>query len=193
MKIPSCRIPLLHKAAAKERGRYAMEGVYCERVEGVDGSPAKMICAATDGRRLAVAEFEAHPEDVTGIVPAEAFAAACKAERPREVAPEDFHALISNGCAKVIDGDTVTERKKLEGEFPRYRAVVVPRSEVCVAFDVKLLAGLVEAIGAGGANKGYAKLYFRSNGKGGIDRQAAIRVETGGEAFGVLMPMRIDR
>ncbi len=151
--------PKLHEVAGDETPRFAMHHINAERITTPYGD--KMRCAATDGRVLAIVDFDADPEDVTGLIGADAWkaASAIKPDKRGRWGPQ----LVANGNVVVMGKPGVVtnfDRPSIdEGEFPRYQALVPAyaplggRAKECdeytgaVAFNPHFLAALVAAIG----------------------------------------------
>lgn len=113
-------------AAAREAGRYAMHGVLVELTDGV------LRLAATDGRRLALSSAEVD----------------AKAQRPAIVPPRALQMMARMGSGDVeldlFDATWIAMRagarevfaRQLDGEFPRYAAVLPQKSEHMLDLDI---------------------------------------------------------
>lgn len=105
-------------AAAKEMGRYAMNGILLE----MESSAARMV--ATDGRRLALAErgIEKGPKSMaSAIVPTKGVQQFLRSlgagEDAVQVSVTSNQIALRSGSAQVFV-------RLLEGEFPKYSAVI---------------------------------------------------------------------
>lgn len=105
-------------AAAKEMGRYAMNGILLE----VESSAARMI--ATDGRRLALCErgIEKGPKTLTAaIVPTKGMQ---QFLRSLDASQEEVQITIASNQMAIRSGNAQVFVRLLEGEFPKYSAVI---------------------------------------------------------------------
>ena len=120
-------------AAAREAGRYAMHGILTQ----VEDEELKMV--ATDGRRLAVATSAIEKNGVpaaTAIVPTKGMQLFCRViDDPLEQVRIHFgdsqfglRTAKAEVFARLIDGD-----------FPRYSAVIPPSTENRVEADANVL------------------------------------------------------
>lgn len=129
-------------AAAREQGRYAMHGVLVEIEDG------KLRMVATDGRRLAVSAAPIDTAPAGGgapaaapkrpvIVPSKGMQLFCRVITDPldriQIAFEESQVGIKTRKAEVF-------ARLLEGEFPRYQAVIPREVANCVEAD----AGLFE-------------------------------------------------
>jgi DNA polymerase-3 subunit beta len=103
-------------AAAEERSRYSLNGLYIS-FEG-----KKVTMAATDGRRLAVREekLKSKGEDASGIVPVKGVATI---RRVVENSDEAEISLSDNMVMVRASGGEVYSRL-IEGKFPDYKRVI---------------------------------------------------------------------
>lgn len=191
--------PKLHEACSPELvGRYAMDAILGERTGDV------MRLVATNGRIVAVVEREAHEDDVSGLIPAAAWKAACKAKpagtpgrtRSHRRGDPEHHAIVANGSVRVLDGSTVTEFPRPKaGEFPPSWQQVIPKAgqgTVRVSLNPRLLLELAEACGMGrGSECVTLEIQPDIKSKKNALICAAIRVETAG-GYGAIMPITID-
>lgn len=120
-------------AAAREAGRYAMHGILTQ----CRGDELKMV--ATDGRRLAVAssalEGEA-PEPLQAIVTPKGMNLFCKVlDDPAERVRVQFGD--SQLCLKTAKAEVFA--RLIDGEFPRYEAVVPASTENRMEADTAML------------------------------------------------------
>ncbi len=124
-------------AAAREQGRYAMHGILTQ----VEGDTLKMV--ATDGRRLAVATsaFEADatgaaPKASRAIVPSKGMQLFCRViDDPLEQVRIHFGENqfgLKTSKAEVF-------ARLIDGEFPRYTAVIPASTENLVEVETELL------------------------------------------------------
>ena len=120
-------------AAAKEQGRYAMHGILTLVEDGV----LRMV--ATDGRRLAVAST---PIDDAGaprraIVPTKAMQAMC---RVIDDTLEQVSLLFSDNQVGLKTRSAEIFARVIDGEFPRYAAVIPAETTKTVEADANLMA-----------------------------------------------------
>ena len=124
-------------AAAKEQGRYAMHGILTQVEDGI----LKMV--ATDGRRLAVATSPLESAPPNGqkrapraIVPTKGMQLFCKVvDDPLEQVRVHFGESqfgLKTSKAEVF-------ARLIDGEFPRYSAVIPASTENRVEADAELL------------------------------------------------------
>jgi len=105
-------------AAAREMGRYAMNGVLLEI------GPEVVRMVATDGRRLALAEkgIEKGPKvQVTAIVPAKGIQQFLRSLDP---SAEEVQVSVTPSQIAIRTGKAQVFVRLLEGEFPKYAAVL---------------------------------------------------------------------
>lgn len=180
-------VPQLHKAASKDGSRYAMTFIDVELVE-----PGKVRAVATDGRVLAVAELEADAADVTGLIPAEVWQAACKAKPEKKGTERDFHAIVANGSIKVTNKGAVTETNRTESgaQFPRWQSVLPDMNgRQSVRLNPRLLLAACEAMGMLDDAEGVT-LSFEVNG-GKLNWRAPVRLDTCEGRYGAIMPINL--
>jgi DNA polymerase-3 subunit beta len=103
-------------AAAEERSRYSLNGVY------VSLSGKKIVLAATDGRRLAVREEKLADkvESVSGIVPLKGVSTMRRVVE----AAGDVEMAMSENMVMVRAGGREVFSRLIEGKFPDYARVV---------------------------------------------------------------------
>lgn len=153
-------------SAAREQGRYAMHGVLVEIEDG------KLRMVATDGRRLALAatSIESTAKLATKrpvIVPTKGMQLFCRAItdplEPVRIAFEDNQIGIKTRNAEVF-------ARLLEGEFPRYAAVIPQDVTNIVEADAGLLERKLRLVAnATGDDTRAVKLTFK---KGQMDLSA---------------------
>ena len=121
-------------AAAREPGRYAMHGVLAE----FDDDSLKLV--ATDGRRLAVASVpvDGAPKDQeSAIVPTKGMNLFCRvisdALEQVQVAFDEQQASLRTKNAEIF-------ARLIDGEFPRYAAVITSDPAFAIEADRELLA-----------------------------------------------------
>jgi len=190
----SCKI---HKAAAKDAGRYAMHHVRLER----DYAGARLI--ATDGRILAVLPVQDAEQDDDGFLSSESIAEAVKKPSKKN----DTATILANGsiraCAVEAGPVVEFERPSNDHEFPKWRAVV-PEGEptVRICLNPSYLATVAHAIGAG---DGVVLEFYAPAAEGGRPGPIAVRpafpiggavkgnekATDGAERFGVIMPIEL--
>jgi hypothetical protein len=186
--IPARAIRAVALFAAKDMGRYAFHGISVEH--------GRMI--ATDGRRLAVVEWEpaegdVEPEGKAIILPVAELLAAAKVKGCERV--------IVNGTLKAqrkqskysstfVDGPEFPYRA-VEGEFPDWRAALPKPTEALKAEPVRLAAGFLADCGkagewlADGESANVVQVEFH-----GHDRAAEFRAKGSGIEFhAVVMPI----
>lgn len=165
-------------AAAREPGRYAMHGI----LTLVEDGALRMV--ATDGRRLAVASF-----------PIEGDGAAARAIVPTK-GMQLFGRVISDPLESVYlhfgDNQIGMRTKRadvfarlIDGEFPRYAAVIPASSDNVVEADAELMMRklrLVANVTSSDARavrlsleKGEMKMYARSTGRGEATAQMEVK------------------
>lgn len=112
-------------AAAREMGRYAMNGILTE----LSAESIRMV--ATDGRRLAMSDcaIEKGPKETSvAIVPSKGMAQFIRCLDPET---EHVELSLSNHQIAMKTGRAQVFVRLLEGEFPKYQAVIpkeVPHS-----------------------------------------------------------------
>lgn len=122
-------------AAAREAGRYAMHGILTR----VEGDQLEMV--ATDGRRLAVASagIEAEgrePASARAIVPAKGMQLFCRViDDPSEEVKVHFGE--NQFGLRTARGEVFA--RLIDGEFPRYQAVIPPSTANRVEADARIL------------------------------------------------------
>ena len=120
-------------AAAREPGRYAMHGVLTE----IDSDTLKLV--ATDGRRLALSTTPVDAPDLqveASIIPTKGLQLFC-----RVIADPLDQIQLSFGESQVGLKTPHAEifARLIEGEFPRYAAVVPAESKNSIEADCELL------------------------------------------------------
>lgn len=121
-------------AAAKEQGRYAMHGI----LTLVEDQNLRMV--ATDGRRLAVAS--APIDDAGGsprraIVPTKAMQAFC---RVIDDTLEQIKLQFTDGQVGIRTKHAEIFARTIDGEFPRYSAVIPAETKHTVEGDADIFA-----------------------------------------------------
>jgi DNA polymerase III sliding clamp (beta) subunit (PCNA family) len=146
-------------------------------VKVIKGKPS--LCA-TDGRRLLVIPIEAEKSEF-GTLPKDAIRLARSTRQDKR---QDNLHLNLNGCITLPNGWTLPRPKQEDfSNFPNVEQVIPnPDKQTCVvSFDAKLLYELSQAMGVR-----QVVLKFQ-------DKGSAITVTSPREeAYGVLMPMRIE-
>ena len=127
---------LVHRtsfAAAREQGRYAMHGILTQ----VEDESLKMV--ATDGRRLAISSSPIESNGQTGlkaIVPTKGMQLFCRViDDPAE---RVFIHFGENQIGLKTEKAEIFARL-IDGEFPRYSAVIPSSSENVVEADADML------------------------------------------------------
>lgn len=121
-------------AAAKEQGRYAMHGILTVVAD------QKLEMVATDGRRLAVSSI---PLDVSAstsqraIVPAKGMQMLCRVVSDPL---EQVKVLFTDGRVGIKTARAEVFARLIDGEFPRYSAVIPDSSGTVVEMDADLMA-----------------------------------------------------
>lgn len=101
-------------AMSTEEARYYLQGVYLHHADG------KMKTVATDGHRLALAEYAGHNAEFPGvIVPRKSVLLIIQAAELGEVS-----VGISATKIKVQSGSTVIVSKVIDGAFPDYTRII---------------------------------------------------------------------
>jgi len=120
-------------AAAREAGRYAMHGILTE----IEGDELKMV--ATDGRRLVLATAALEAKTVgskRAIVPTKGMQLFCKViDDPTEIVRVHFgdnQFGLKTAKAEVF-------ARLIDGEFPRYSAVIPATTQNSVEADTQTL------------------------------------------------------
>ena len=120
-------------AAAREAGRYAMHGILTQ----VEGDELKMV--ATDGRRLAVATAALEQNGTAAskaIVPTKGMQTFCRViDDPTERV--QIHFGENQFGLKTAKAEVFA--RLIDGEFPRYTAVIPTSTQNVVEADAKLL------------------------------------------------------
>jgi len=122
-------------AAAREAGRYAMHGVLCE----IDDGMLKLV--ATDGRRLAFSSVECQSRPVDrsrpAIVPTKGMQLFCRViDDPLEQV--QLHFMENQVGLKTKNAEIFA--RLIDGEFPRYAAVIPKESANYIEADPEMLA-----------------------------------------------------
>jgi DNA polymerase-3 subunit beta len=170
-------------AAAREQGRYAMHGVFTEIVDG------QLRMVATDGRRLAVASAPIDPPEKAPrpvIVPTKGTQLFCRVITD----PLDQIKLsFSENQIGLKTRHAEVFARLLDGEFPRYQAVIPAESTNFVEADAELLMRklrLVANVTGDEARavrlsvkKGSLELFGHSAGRG--EARAAMEIEFKGK------------
>ena len=119
-------------AAAREAGRYAMHGILTQ----VEGDELKMV--ATDGRRLAVATAALEQNGTTAskaIVPTKGMQTFCRViDDPTERV--QIHFGENQFGLKTAKAEVFA--RLIDGEFPRYSAVIPTSTQNVVEADARL-------------------------------------------------------
>lgn len=121
-------------AAAREQGRYAMHGVLTEVEDGL------LRLVATDGRRLAVASAPIdapRPPGQPVIVPTRGMQLFCRVIRD---SLDQVRLSIGDNQIGFKTPDAEVFTRLIDGEFPRYAAVIPPESSNRVEADAELFA-----------------------------------------------------
>ena len=151
-------------AAAREPGRYAMHGVLAEIEDGV----LKLV--ATDGRRLALASAACDSRPVDSPSPR---------DRPHQGACNLFCRVISDPLDQIeifFGENQVGLRTKnaeifarlIDGEFPRYAAVIPNDAHNLVEADAMLLTKKLRLVAnVTGTEARAVRLKFANGGSGG--------------------------
>lgn len=169
----------IERVASKDIARPHLHGVY------LDTSEVQALLVATNGHAMAVVPCDADKDsDVGGILPIECM----KGARTSTIGVQ----VGADSVSHLADGVTLARDKN--GQFPPWRQVVpkADRRETVVSFNAALLLDLAKAIGAKGrAGACLVTLRIAVDKDGGIIPLDPIRVESDGEAYGVLMPCRM--
>lgn len=191
------------KVAAKEQGRYAINGVCLGRTP--DGRP---LAVATDGKRLVAATWaegkaEELPADLTAgqdikaetIVGLETWNEIGKNVPKKAPRPNLKQAVvgIEGRQVQAVSTDMTNTRRSaglvVEGAFPKWRQVV-PRQDkpMCISFNPKYLAEVAEVVAeAAGVNEDNPVVTLAIE---DFSRPALLVAKgPNGTAVGVLMPV----
>ncbi len=194
----------IHKAAAEEATRYAVEGILIEGDKAI----------ATDGRIMAVVPIETDGDSKGAVVSRAAWEMATKSARIVQRATKATPAVrsasmeVQERIARVIAKDlgSATEFPNLDGAFPDHRGVI-PRGAVVmrIGINAELLLNLAKAIGAYGADGTEAvELVLRSDSvedvegcptaTGPIEVRAMNQemLTESQRALGIIMPVGLD-
>ena len=122
-------------AAAEERSRYSLNGVYILLGKNT------MTLAATDGRRLAVREEKlgSGVESASGIVPTKGIATIRRVVE----SVEDVELCLTENMIMVRGGGTEVFSRLVEGKFPDYGKVIPSGNDKKVVAEREELLGLV--------------------------------------------------
>jgi DNA polymerase-3 subunit beta len=168
-------------AAAREQGRYAMHGILLEIEEG------KLRMVATDGRRLAVSESaiefkgEGKPYKRPVIVPTKGMQLFCRVITDPlseiQITFEDTQAGVKTRRAEVF-------ARLLDGEFPRYNAVIPQESANSFEADAGLFERKLRLVSNAtgdetkavrlSVKKGQVDLFAQAAGKGEATAQLEV-------------------
>jgi DNA polymerase III subunit beta len=121
-------------AAAREAGRYAMHGILTE----VENSVLRMV--ATDGRRLALASAPVdvrQPSERPAIVPTKGMQLFCRVIHD-PLDQVELHFLENQIGLRTSSAEIFT--RLIDGEFPRYSAVIPLQTANVLEADADLLA-----------------------------------------------------
>ena len=127
-------------AAAREQGRYAMHGVLTE----IEDDMLRMV--ATDGRRLAVAHVPLDAADhkpEPAIVPTKGMQLFC---RVIDDALEQVKIRFGENQIGLKTSKAEVFARLLDGEFPRYSAVIPKETEHTVHADADLLGRKIRLV-----------------------------------------------
>jgi DNA polymerase-3 subunit beta len=170
-------------AAAREQGRYAMHGVLTEVEDGV------MRLVATDGRRLAVAHTAL---DTDGKLPGPAIVPTKGMQLFCRVITDPLEQVRLHFGENQIGLKTSTAEvfaRLLDGDFPRYQAVIPKETGNTVQADTDLLGRKIRLVAnvtgdearavRFSLEKGHMQLFGQSAGRG--EATAHMEVEYGGK------------
>jgi len=174
-------------AAAKEQGRYAMHGI----LTLIEDDQLKMV--ATDGRRLAVAasplDTEANGKelgsDLRAIVPTKGMQLLCRViTDPLEQVTLQFREYQVGLKAQLAE----IFAQLIDGEFPRYSAVIPEAPKHAIEADAELLSKklrLVSNVTSADTravrlslSKGQMKIFAKSSGTGEASAQLEVTCTT---------------
>ncbi len=150
------------------------------RVE-VDGD--QVTLAATDRYRLAVRTFAWTPQDpgfsAAALVPARTLADTAKAL----VHADDVHlafssAAVGEGLLGIEGLDRRTTTRLLEGDFPKYRALLPPDSPTIMRVDTAALTEAVKRVALVAERSSAVKMIFN-------EQELVLEAGTGDDAIGV--------
>lgn len=173
----------IEACAAREAGRYSMHGVKVE-ADATHGARA----VATDGRSLAVVPCELEAGDnLTGqVVAREALTLA------RKVAGAKREASV------IVAGETASAAGQtsptLEGEFPRYSAVIpapTASSHAIVALNATYLRAVLDALNVAGAELQSVTICIEKE-PGKYPTPVVITSTHARGGLGVVMPITVD-
>jgi DNA polymerase-3 subunit beta len=170
-------------AAAREQGRYAMHGVLAE----VEDQNLRLV--ATDGRRLAVASapLEARrPLEKPVIVPTKALQLFCRVVRDPL---ENVQLSFSESQIGFRTSQAEVFARLIDGEFPRYAAVLPREASHRVEADAELFSRKLRLVANVTGDEaravrlsfqnGQMELFGQSAGRG--EAHARMAVEYGGD------------
>lgn len=124
-------------ATSQEKSRYELNGVK------IDVKEKKMICVATDGRRLAVYKYEGEglPEkDISVLIPEKAL------QEVVRILPDegDVHIRFSERKVQFSSGDVTIISNLLMENFPQYERIIPPDGDIKVHVERGSLASSVK-------------------------------------------------
>lgn len=135
------------KSVTREPGRYAMHGVAVH--------PSTGMTVSTDGRRLFIARTHEENEGSDFTQPwlvssktIKTLVDAIKVKKRSALSESRFRVGFVDGYVRFADATTTVVGKLMDGEFPKYQAVVAPRSglEHSVPFSRADLVKAIEAV-----------------------------------------------
>jgi len=159
-------------AAAREQGRYAMHGVLTEVEDGI----LRMV--ATDGRRLAVAHSPLETPSNGGlpqpaIVPTKGMQLFCRVITD---ALEQVQVHFGENQLGLKTANAEVFARLLDGDFPRYSAVIPQETTNSIEADAELLGRKIRLVAnvtgdearavRFSAKKGHMELFGQSAGRG---------------------------
>jgi DNA polymerase-3 subunit beta len=167
-----------HFAAAREPGRYAMHGILTQLEDGL------LRTVATDGRRLAVASY---PIETDGAAPRRAIVPTKGMQLFARVIQDPLESVSLHFGEAQIGLRTKNAElfaRLIDGEFPRYAAVIPTSVENSIEADAELMARklrLVSNVTASDTkavkltfSKGEMNLAARSAGRGNASGQMEV-------------------
>ena len=168
MKLPAQKI---ETAAPKNDARYYLHGAY------LNIETSELV--VTDGHILVKHTVEVDDDDISGIIPLEAFAYARKMKAER----------ITTARAPVLGAPTAyvigASFPLIDGTYPDYTKVMPEAGEVTICLDLTLLDKIRRSLfeRTGPTSKCVVSLQI-------TDQNSSVRIETNDDNVAVIMPCR---
>lgn len=174
MKLPECRIELV---TSDEESRYSLNGVLYD-------IKAKRL-VATDGHALAVLPHDPDPEDVGGVIPAEAFKDARKLAKKAKKRKTELAILQEADTVTFsVEGLQSASFDLIKSQFPAYEGLL-PNGNIpplTIALNAELLYKLALALQE---ESTIVHLHIE-----GPDKAVIVKPSAAKNSIGLLMPCR---